>query len=191
MRLMEFEETYLYHATKLSRLMNILCGDEITPRTSVVIVGDVRANSAGFRYPTDLENKQLWGVSTTRNPVFAASWDAFETSDRKSLFNRKTILVLDKRKLQMNHQILPYDYFSSVERNHDYRQKRLGESEEFIPGGIKNLSKYLVSIIMTEATITELRDICIKNPNYPVEQMVANHPKLNAYIPPILRKYYP
>lgn len=185
-------QPYLYHATTVQRLMNILCGDELTPRTSILLKQDVPVNSVGFKKPSDYEDKQLWGVSTTRNPIFALTWDYIETSDEQPFHKRKAIIVLDRNKLQNHYKIYPYEYFHSVERTDGYRHKysALAEAEEFIPGGVKNLSKYLVSIIMTPKAIETLAEICREFPNSLVERKILEHPKLNAYIPPIIRKEY-
>jgi hypothetical protein len=78
------------------------------------------------------------GVSLTRDLSLATHW-----SDPGVVF------ALDQRALAQNYKLLPRNYWGGAKGDKFTR----GESEEFVPGNITNLNKYIRAIFMTDKTI--------------------------------------
>ena len=94
-----------------------------------------RAGDPGFRRREVNKFDRVAGVSLTRDPNFARRWTS----------GQGVVLVFDSARLRQNHRLVPYNYYGG-------RQ----ESEEFLVGDLKNLSRYLVAIDIAKATYDEL-----------------------------------
>ncbi len=96
-----------------------------------------RPGEPGFR-PKDINKYgNVDGVSMTRDPNFARRWTSGEG----------VVVVLSEVKLRQNYRLIPYNYYGNRT-----------ESEEFVVGDIKNLSRYLVSILCSEKVALELEE---------------------------------
>jgi hypothetical protein len=129
----------LYHATTVDGLYEMLEDDEIKPNTGHPIThtgGEKRSAQWAIR-PKDVnQNGYLKGVSLTRNIIFARAWK----SDG-------VILVLNGDMIKRDFRILPISFFGS-------RREIADEAEEFIPGSMKPLSRYLIHIETNQRVMT-------------------------------------
>lgn len=78
------------------------------------------------------------GVSLTRDKRFAENWGT-------------VVLVLDQARLTADHKIIPRNYWSNSMTSKPVPKKH--EAEEFVPGNITNLDRYLTNIYVTDDTL--------------------------------------
>lgn len=104
------------------------------------------------------------GCSVTRSLKTAANWSAI-------------IFQLDQTKLVHNHKLKPLNI------QHKWRGKEMPHAkyeelfEEFIPGGIMDLKKYLVRVIADMALLRRWRNNAESNYNDPNWSHIADHYK--------------
>lgn len=116
----------LYHAT--DTLKSVLDENVLRAKTSHV-----------------LNNKNLYGVSTTREYSYAKRYANIMMHESSVYNNVVGIIILDRDLLKNNYKILPVDYFSDDEMR---RRGVYAEAEEFVVGDIKPLSKYMKGFLL-------------------------------------------
>lgn len=127
----------LYHCTAADSAGKIIYTNTILDNTDHNVRLPYGKTRTGFR-PTDINKyDNVKGVSLSRNPFFARRWGSGEG----------VVLVLDGEKLRQNYRIVPFDYY-----------KNRAEAEEFLVGPLKNVNRYLKSIVMSQKTFDELQE---------------------------------
>lgn len=133
----------LYHGSDPDNVVQIIMADRIngsTPHYATpikVIKGYNRAVPLGFRKHEIEQFDNVYGVSLTRDPNFARRWKS----------GLGIVLVLDEQKLRHNFRMVPVNYYGDR-----------SESEEFVVGAIKPLSRYLLSIEVSAQVMQEMLD---------------------------------
>jgi hypothetical protein len=151
LKLIESRYPILYHATNLDATIGILGSNTIQGRANLPSDKFLSLRNRDNNRFVDTD-QHVHGVSLTRDIQFAQYWDDY-------------IFVLDRDKLSQRYKIQPFYYFQGSQQ---YRQGENAEAEEFLFGDIKNLSRYLVRIIISrgaEKEIEEYEKQLIKSPN--------------------------
>lgn len=129
----------VYHFTSADGLRNILKHDVISIGASKHVLGD----------------RELYGVSTTRNPFFNIE-NTYAISGKKAWR-----IGLDYRKLKQRFKVIPIrdEYLRALPRGVRKKSKLFGnhythvghdENEEFVIGDITPLSNYITSIAVED-----------------------------------------
>lgn len=119
----------LYHFTKFRYLSNILESNKLIPN-----------------YDTDINSQLPQDINAVCFTRLMNSWD--DTWWQKDGENLHIVrLVLDRRKLSNDYELVPFDYFNA---ENDYQGSGL-EQEERIYGVVSNIKKYLISVDITRA----------------------------------------
>jgi GNAT superfamily N-acetyltransferase len=92
---------------------------------------------AGDSKSSGLDPVYQFGVALTRNPRVAENFGDI-------------VLVLDQAKLAQNVKIIPKDYFGG-------KPGRRSEAEEFVPGNIPNVLRYIVQAYLPQRTIKDMQ----------------------------------
>jgi len=114
----------LYHSTSIDRILKIITNNEIEPKTTQKILTKFNNDSKTYN-----------GVSLTRN-VNLKFGDV------------QLILDGDAIKRDFGKKLIPYDHFSQFgsKTKADSNRSDYNESEEFLIGALKPISKYLLGI---------------------------------------------
>lgn len=123
----------LYHGTTIDDAVQVVETDRLngkTPHKAHRFGGEMRARRVD-------QFGEVMGVSLTRSMWFARAWKSGEG----------VVLGLDGDLLARRHRLYKIDY---------YGNRR--EAEEFVVGPIDNLSRYLVSITMSQETLDWCKD---------------------------------
>ena len=114
----------LYHSTSIDRILKIITNNEIEPKTTQKILTKFTNDSKTYN-----------GVSLTRNV---------------NLKFGDVQLILDGNaiKRDFGKKLIPYDYFSQFgsKTKADSNRNHYNESEEFLIGALKPISKYIKGI---------------------------------------------
>lgn len=175
MRLFELFEAVgpdaLYHGTGVDQACSIIEDDLIKDKTShesthlMAVNGFNRQIAHGFR-KKDLDPEapythKVKGVSLTRDIRLARKWKGFGV-----------VFGFSRDRLKHNYRFLPYDYF---------RNRK--ESEEFLVGPLKNMSRYLISIDISQQVLDSITDRDRTFSRRPIYQELINHPLLRVVGP--------
>jgi len=101
------------------------------------------------------DNGYVAGVSTTRNIKFAWQW------------GQEVVFVLDFNRIKQTNKVIPIDYMSDSKGG----ERRREESEEFVVGSLKPLTRYVKAIYISRAVYEELKED-------EGHQSLINHPLL-------------
>lgn len=116
----------LYHGTSLDSAVRILDSNTIR-------------GGSDYQSEEDAFYRQK-GVSLTRDKRFAETWRGMGV-----------VFVLDQTKLDHDYKIRARDYFYN-----GFTKDKRSEREEFVPGDIKNLTKYLRKIYITPISLGKM-----------------------------------
>lgn len=156
----------LYHGTDPDNAEGILLANRINAHTGhnaspmQVVKGYNRIVPVGFRQREIEQFDKVYGVSLTRDPQFARRWKS----------GMGIVFAFDANKLRQNFRIVPYNYYGN----------RV-ESEEFLVGSLTNVSKYLVSIEVSQQVMYEmLEDNEMYEPGEGRYSKLVEHPLLRV-----------
>ena len=134
--LLEGRDAPLYHATGPGNALFIIENNEFKPRTSHSL------KKVGL---SDHEE----GISLSRN-IHSAR-----------LFG-DVVFELDQRKLSQNYRMIPFDYWGLSNEPENVglgrRKERYAEAEEFVIGPIKNASRYITAIHISQRTLKYIKE---------------------------------
>lgn len=133
----------LYHSTFIDRILKIITGNKIEPKTTQKIV--TKFNSDGKAYK---------GISLTRNVNLVFS-------------DIQLILDGDLIKRDFGKRLVPHDYYSYENKTKDNQNRTtFYENEEFLVGVLEPLSKYLLGIRFTPSSGTTIEEFKMDEPEF-------------------------
>lgn len=150
----------LYHGTTLNKAL------------SIIQMSELKGNL--HTHPNEWDVYKQSGVSLTRDKWFVDRW-------------AEVIFVIDQDKLSRRHQIIPRDFSHMVPDDYDGEVSHREESEEFVPGSIPNLDRYLISIQFSSYGLKQLSKVNPENYRQRLSiplgalKTVMDHPKFSVW----------
>lgn len=141
-------EQYLYHGTSPRNAAKILRMNLLAGRTKQLF-GGWRGRFKEKHIDIPSGEDAVMGVSLTRSPRFVKQWTTGGGSGSMAAQQGVPgiIFVVDATKLKQRYRVVPTEYIQ-----HSGKTMNRAESEEFVPGDIKNFANYIHSIEVPQVT---------------------------------------